>query len=75
MGAWRASGHLCAWRDRTAGADWIIQNQDEQFTEQSWLRLPPSTGFAGTAGPSGCRAWVKSGHLAAVHHGPISKLD
>jgi hypothetical protein len=50
-------------------------NQDEQLTEQSWLRLPPSTGFAGTAGPSGCRAWVKSGHLAAVHHGPISKLD
>ena len=40
-------------------------DQDEQFTEQSWLRLPPGAAFAGVAGPVGCRAWVKSGHLTA----------
>jgi hypothetical protein len=40
--------------------------QDEQFIEQSWLRLPPGAVFAGAAGPIGCRVWAKSGHLAAV---------
>src|SRR5271170_3438863 len=35
-------------------------------TEQSWLRLPPGAIFGGVAGPSGCRVWVKSGHLAAI---------
>jgi hypothetical protein len=49
--------------------------EDEQFTEQSWLRLPPGTVFAGVAGPAGCRAWVKSGHLTTVLDGPMSKLD
>ena len=48
-------------------------DQDEQFTEQSWLRLPPGEALAAVAGPVGCRAWVKSGHLAAVHDGPMSK--
>jgi anti-sigma factor ChrR (cupin superfamily) len=45
-------------------------DRDEQFTEQSWLRLPPGEGFAGVAGPLGCRVWVKSGHLATVQGGP-----
>jgi hypothetical protein len=44
--------------------------QGEWFVEQSWLRLPSSVAFAGVAGPVGCRVWVKSGHLAAVHDGP-----
>ena len=44
--------------------------QGEQFVEQSWLRLPSGAAFAGVAGPVGCRVWVKSGHLAAVHDGP-----
>ena len=48
-------------------------DEDEQFTEQSWLRLPPGTVFAGVAGPDGCRAWVKSGHLTAILDGPMSK--
>ncbi|MEJ0015931.1 MAG: cupin domain-containing protein [Acetobacteraceae bacterium] len=40
--------------------------RDERFTTLSWLRLPPGAAFfSGTAGPAGCRAWVKSGHLAA----------
>jgi hypothetical protein len=50
-------------------------DEDEQFTEQSWLRLPPGTVFAGEAGPARCRAWVKFGYLTAVLEGPMSKLD
>jgi hypothetical protein len=46
--------------------------QGEQFIEQSWLRLPPGTAFAGVAGAGGCRVWVKSGHLSAVHRGPAA---
>jgi len=38
----------------------------ELCTEQSWLRLPPGAVFDGVAGPSGCRVWVKSGHLAVI---------
>ncbi len=43
-----------------------FDEQDEHFVEQSWLRLPSGAVFAGLAGPSGCRVWVKSGHLAAT---------
>ena len=35
----------------------------EAFTFQSWLRLPPGTPLHGEAGPSGCRVWIKTGHL------------
>jgi hypothetical protein len=49
--------------------------QGEQFVEQSWLRLPSGAAFAGVAGPVGCRVWVKSGHLAAVHGGPWRIFD
>jgi hypothetical protein len=48
-------------------------DQGEQFTEQSWLRLPPGTAFSGVAGPAGCRVWIKSGHLLAVQFGPDLK--
>jgi len=37
----------------------------ETFTVQSWLRLPPSSTLEAKAGPRGCRAWVKTGHLAS----------
>jgi hypothetical protein len=36
----------------------------EEFTPLSWLRLPAGTTLQATAGRSGCRLWVKSGHLA-----------
>jgi hypothetical protein len=35
----------------------------ETFAPQSWLRLPPGAPLDATAGPNGCRAWVKEGHL------------
>ena len=36
----------------------------EQFTRLSWLRLPAEATLQATAGPGGCKVWIKSGHLA-----------
>ena len=36
----------------------------EEFTRQSWLRLPSGSTLRAAAGPEGCRLWVKSGHLS-----------
>ena len=35
----------------------------EEFTTQSWLRLPVGALLRAEAGPEGCRLWVKSGHV------------
>lgn len=40
------------------------------FVEHSWLRLPPGAEFSGVSGPSGCRVWAKSGHLASIPRAP-----
>ena len=40
---------------------------------RSRLDADVGVGVTGVAGPVGCRAWVKSGHLVAVHDGPMSK--
>jgi hypothetical protein len=36
----------------------------EYFEPQSWLRLPAGATLRAGAGASGCRVWVKTGHLA-----------
>ena len=36
----------------------------ETMTKWDWLREPPGTDFAATAGSGGVRAWIKTGHLA-----------
>lgn len=38
----------------------------ETFDPHSWLRLPVSTPLKATAGPRGCRVWIKEGHLRAL---------
>ena len=38
----------------------------EALTPQSWLRLPIGAPLQATAGPDGCRIWVKEGHLRFV---------
>jgi anti-sigma factor ChrR (cupin superfamily) len=38
----------------------------DHFAPQSWLRLPPGTALQATAGPEGCKAWVKTGHLLHI---------
>ena len=35
----------------------------ECFEPQSWLRLPAGHELSATAGPKGCKLWVKTGHL------------
>ena len=36
----------------------------EDFSTQSWLRLPAEATLHAKAGAEGCRVWVKAGHLA-----------
>ncbi len=36
----------------------------EDFTKQSWLRLPAASHLRAKAGADGCQAWMKTGHLA-----------
>jgi ChrR Cupin-like domain len=38
----------------------------DHFAPQSWLRLPPNSVLQATAGPEGCKAWVKTGHLSHI---------
>ena len=38
----------------------------ERFEPQSWLRLPPGSILKATAGPQGCRVWIKTGHLLKI---------
>jgi hypothetical protein len=42
----------------------------EAFAPQSWLRLPAGARLDAKAGPSGARAWIKSGHLALPQRAP-----
>lgn len=38
----------------------------ERFEPQSWVRLPIGSALEATVGPSGCTAWVKTGHLRHI---------
>jgi quercetin dioxygenase-like cupin family protein len=40
-----------------------FEEQTERFEPQSWLRLPAGGELRAAAGPRGCTAWVKTGHL------------
>jgi hypothetical protein len=42
----------------------------EVLESQSWLRLPPGRALQATAGTTGCKLWIKSGHLAVPPAGP-----
>jgi len=38
----------------------------DHLEPQSWLRLPPGSVLQATAGPEGCKSWVKTGHLLHI---------
>jgi anti-sigma factor ChrR (cupin superfamily) len=38
----------------------------ERFEPLSWLRLPTRSVLQVTAGPQGCRIWIKTGHLLEI---------
>ncbi len=40
----------------------------ESFTSQSWLRLPPASALDAQVASSGCKVWIKTGHLASSTH-------
>ncbi len=42
----------------------------ESFVPQSWLRLPRGATLQATAAATGCRLWVKTGHLAHDQSAP-----
>lgn len=44
----------------------------ESFGPQSWLRLPPDASLAAKAAASGCRLWVKMGHLLHDQTTPVA---
>lgn len=44
----------------------------EAFAPQSWLRLPAGAALRAKAGPTGCKVWVKSGHLAHAQTAPAA---
>jgi anti-sigma factor ChrR (cupin superfamily) len=57
--------------DVPGGAEVLVLNGGfddggDHFEPQSWLRLPPGTVLQATAGPQGCKAWVKTGHLVHI---------
>ena len=62
--------------DASGGAEVLVleggfdDGGEDHFGPQSWLRLPPGTSLQATAGPEGCKAWVKTGHLAHLVNKP-----
>jgi len=46
--------------------DGAFDEGGERFEPLSWLRLPASSMLQATAGPQGCRLWIKTGHLLTV---------
>jgi hypothetical protein len=46
--------------------DGTFVEHGETFGPCSWLRLPVGAPLDATAGPDGCRLWVKEGHLRHV---------
>jgi anti-sigma factor ChrR (cupin superfamily) len=45
----------------------------ERFERQSWLRLPTGSVLQATAGPQGCRIWIKTGHLLRIRGGALQR--
>lgn len=56
--------------DLGAGGELLVleggfRERGDSFVPQSWLRLPAGAQLRATAGPHGCRLWIKTGHLGA----------
>lgn len=43
-----------------------FSDESESFEPLSWLRLPPGATARASAHASGCRVWVKTGHLVSI---------
>ena len=47
-----------------------FEENGESFLPQSWLRLPPGAALYAKAGASGCRIYIKTGHLKSIPLAP-----
>jgi hypothetical protein len=47
-----------------------FRESGEAFGPLSWLRLPVGATLDASAGPAGCRLWIKEGHLRFVETRP-----
>src|SRR6185437_6455796 len=45
----------------------------ESFEPLSWLRLPTNSMLQATAGPQGCRLWIKTGHLRTLRRNGMKR--
>jgi hypothetical protein len=57
--------------DATGGAELLVLqggfvDGEDRFEPHSWLRLPPASALRAKAGPEGCKAWIKTGHLLRI---------
>jgi hypothetical protein len=57
--------------DAAGGAELLVlqggfEDGEDRFEPHSWLRLPPGSGLRAKAGPEGCKAWIKTGHLLRI---------
>src|SRR5208337_721769 len=64
---WPPKGALNA----SGGAELLVleggfEDGEDRFEPHSWLRLPPGSDLRAKAGPEGCKAWVKTGHLLRI---------
>ncbi len=55
--------------DLPGGGEFLVldggfEERGDSFVSQSWLRLPAGERLKATAGPAGCKLWIKTGHLA-----------
>jgi anti-sigma factor ChrR (cupin superfamily) len=46
--------------------DGSFREAAEEFTRQSWLRLPAGSQLRADVGLRGCRVWVKTGHFSGL---------
>lgn len=46
--------------------DGAFDQDGERFERLSWLRLPVGSVLQATAGPLGCRIWIKTDHLLTI---------
>jgi hypothetical protein len=67
----RWSGGAAVALDLPGGAELLVleggfEDGGDRFEPLSWLRLPPAAALRAKAGPTGCKAWVKTGHLRHI---------
>ena len=68
---WQANGAIAL--DASGGAELLVleggfEDGEDRLDQYSWLRLPPGSALRAKAGPEGCKAWIKTGHLLRMRH-------